>query len=406
MTDDHRIPVHVRLAIANWPEDAPWGAVSAFCRQHRMSRSWFYELRRVAAREGPLAASRRRSTAPQRPAGGTLAPVVAAALAMRAELIAEGGYGGPISVRHALLARGLPSPSRATLARIFTRAGVAQTNPRKRPATRHRFTYPAPNECWQLDGFTHPLGDGTTATVLQVLDDHSRRVLASRAAPGETTADVQAVLAAAINRAGVPQRFLSDNSAAINPARRGRRGVVETWLRSQGVQVITSTPGHPQTTGKSERHHQTSQRWLAARPAAATLDDLQHQLDALEDYYNHRPHQSLGMMTPLQAWAATPVAPPPPKPDGPGDGYDPTGDAIITRTVTGQGVVRLGNVRIMLGVQHAHATVLGTFDHQRINVWDRDGLHIRTITTTPGRRYYGNGRRPGRPKPPSQLSGK
>ncbi|MEZ5118171.1 MAG: hypothetical protein R2737_18090 [Candidatus Nanopelagicales bacterium] len=128
MTDDHRIPVHVRLAIANWPEDAPWGAVSAFCRQHRMSRSWFYELRRVAAREGPLAVSRRRSTAPKKPAGGTPQAVVAAALAMRAELIAEGGYGGPISVRHALRARGLPAPSRATLARIFTpgRGGPGQ----------------------------------------------------------------------------------------------------------------------------------------------------------------------------------------------------------------------------------------------------------------------------------------
>lgn len=402
MRDPARLPVHVRLAIGNWPEDAPYGAVAEFCAQHGMSRSWFYELLARARSEGVLGVASPRSTAPRRQAARVSAEVEELAVEIRADLIKEGLDGGPISVRHVMLARGLPAPSRSTLARIFARRGVVVANPKKRPKADRRFTYPAPNDCWQLDGFDYPLADGSIVTVLQVLDDHSRRVLASRAAPGERSVDVQAVLAAAIARVGVPQRFLSDNGAALNPTRRGRRGVVETWLRALGVQVISSTPGHPQTQGKSERHHQTCQRWLNARPTACSLEELQILLDQFEDVYNQRPHQSLGMLTPLQAWAATPVTPPPTIPSS---DCDPSaGDGVIQRrVVSAQGTVRLRRVRIQLGIEHAHTPVMVTTDGPDIHIWDRDGLHLRTVTTQPGQSYYGNGRRMGRRprKPPT-----
>jgi hypothetical protein len=42
-----------------------------------------------------------------------------------------------------------------------------------------------------------------------------------------------------------------------------------------GIKPITSSPHHPQTCGKNERGHQTLQQWLAARPTAATLTELQ-----------------------------------------------------------------------------------------------------------------------------------
>ena len=316
----------------------------------------------------------------------------------RARLIKEGWDGGPISVHHAMIEDGLPAPSRSSLARIFTRRGVVTPSPKKRPKSTRRFTYPAPNECWQLDGFDHELADGTVCCVLQVIDDHSRRILASRAATGETSVDVTAVLKEAIARVGVPQRFLTDNGAALNPTRRGRNGIVVTWLRSLGVQPISSTPGHPQTQGKSERHHQTSQRWLAARDAASDLAELQALLDQLQDAYNNRPHQSLDMLTPLQAWAATPVAlaPTPPDPDqasiGAGDGD------VRTCYANDKGIICITMTRINLGVQHAGAVVQVTTSGSDIVIWDRDGLHLRTVTTQPGTRYYGNGRRPGRPR--------
>lgn len=394
----------MRLAIANWPVDAGHGAVAAFCRSNQISRSWFYELRARARADGPLSVVKPRPRRPLTSPSKICDDVEEIALQVRADLLKDGWDGGPISVHHAMVEAGLPAPSRSSLARIFARRGVATPSPKKRPKATRRFTYPAPNACWQLDGFDHELADGTVVCVLQVIDDHSRRVLASRAAPGETTADVMDVLKEAIARFGVPQRFLTDNGAALNPTRRGLNGIVETWLRSLGVQPISSTPGHPQTQGKSERHHQTSQRWLAARDPAVDLARLQALLDQLQDAYNNRPHQSLGMLTPLQAWAATPVAIPPAPPE-PGQSMAGAGDGDVTTcTANAKGIINIADASINLGVQHAGTTVLATTGGADIVIWDRDGLHLRTVTTQPGKRYYGNGRRPGRPRP-ARVSG-
>ena len=49
------IDPRVRLAISQWPEDAPRGAVSTFCVEHGISRKSFYELRKRAMVEGPAA---------------------------------------------------------------------------------------------------------------------------------------------------------------------------------------------------------------------------------------------------------------------------------------------------------------------------------------------------------------
>jgi hypothetical protein len=67
--------------------------------------------------------------------------------------------------------------------------------------------------------------------------------------------------------------------------------------------------------------------------------------------------------------------------------------------------VRTHNVRIQLGIEHADHTVLITTDDNDIHVWDRDGIHLRTITTVPGSSYYGNGRRMGRRPRKPELSG-
>lgn len=55
----------VRLAIANWPGDAPRGAVSTFCLEHGISRKSFYELRKRARDDGQAAVLEPRSRRPR-----------------------------------------------------------------------------------------------------------------------------------------------------------------------------------------------------------------------------------------------------------------------------------------------------------------------------------------------------
>ena len=39
----------IAVQVATWPADAPRGAVTRFCREYEVSRSWFYQVRPVAA---------------------------------------------------------------------------------------------------------------------------------------------------------------------------------------------------------------------------------------------------------------------------------------------------------------------------------------------------------------------
>ena len=94
----------------------------------------------------------------------------------------------------------------------------------------------------------------------------------------------------------------------------GRRGSCPTTPRPSATGSPTrcapsasraghSRPYHPQTCGKVERFHHTLKRCLAAQAPAATLAELQAQLDTFRRIYNHhRPHQSLNRQFPADVW--------------------------------------------------------------------------------------------------------
>src|SRR5215217_1939946 len=92
---------------------------------------------------------------------------------------------------------------------------------------------------------------------------------------------------------GQPQSTLTDNGSVYASRFTGGRNGFEYLLASLGIAQKNRHPGHPQTQGKIERFHQTLKRWLAARPAAATVAELQTQLDTFTHIYNQtRPHRA------------------------------------------------------------------------------------------------------------------
>lgn len=432
--------VDVRMLIATWPERVPRGTVTAFCRRHRISRSQFYEIRARAAAEGSLAAAvpRRART---RPDLATPAAVEALALRIRRELADDGWDNGPVTVRAHLLelrAQGrdqalfasTPVPSRATLARIFTRNGAVVPAPKKRPHVSYRrFTFPRVHDCWQLDATEWHLADGRKVTIFQLEDDHSRYILASHVASGETSAGAVAVMTAAVNAHQPPVLLLTDNGIAMNPHRRGLTSQLAAYAASLGTNAITSRIYHPQTAGKNERLHQTLQLWLSARPLPADITQLTDWLQIFDTRYNHRrPHQSLHGRTPAQALATDPHAPPPTPPAAPTPTSPPfrapspsrsrsTGrrrrEDLHRHTVLANGSVRVGPYYIGLGVEHAGSHVLALLDATTITIFDSRGTELRTIQPVPGITYYRTGRAKGGPRrtrlraridPPNQPS--
>lgn len=309
----------VRLAISQWPVNAPRGAVTSFCAEHQISRKTFYALLARSRRDGPAAVlepqSRRPKTSPSR----IEEEVKDQAVQVRAALEASGLDHGPISVHDKMRTMGLETPSVASLARIFRERGVARLEPAKKPrAAYRRFVYPQPNACWQLDATEYVLTQGRKCVIFQLQDDHSRLAIASHVADSENSQAALHVFRKGVAARGVPQRLLTDNGAALNPSRRGWQGQLVTYVTSLGTQAITGKPHKPTTQGKNERFHQTLFRWLDKQPLAKTVQALQHLVDEFDHIYNtQRPHQGLpGRLTPQQAWDATPVAEPPrPQPE-------------------------------------------------------------------------------------------
>ncbi|MBP2450946.1 integrase core domain-containing protein [Mycolicibacterium lutetiense] len=419
MAVNEPIDPRVRLAISQWPDDAPRGAVSTFCHEHDISRKSFYELRKRVKVDGPAAVLEPRTRRPKSSPAKLTDEVKQQAVSVRAALEASGLDHGPISVHDKMCAMGLEQvPSTASLARMFREAGVARLEPKKKPRSAwRRFVYPAPNACWQLDATEYVLSGGRKCVIFQLIDDHSRYAVASHVAWGETAKDAIVVVDKAIAAHGVPQRLLSDNGAALNPSRRGQTGQLVAHVSRLGVEAITGKPYKPTTQGKNERFHQTLFRYLDKQPLAEKLEELQAQVEAFDHIYNtERPHQGLpGRVTPLTAWETTPkVDPPRPKPDRPlfqapaPSHYQrprpqppadlPAGTRL--RTVATGGTVCLDRVQYKVDVNLAFGQVLvvsnGNKPGDTIIVTDLQGEVLAEHTRpAPGIRYVGNGRPPG-----------
>lgn len=400
MTKNEPLDPRVRLAIARWPDDAPRGAVTAFCEEYQISRKTFYLLRRRAVVDGEAAVLAPRSRRPRASPTRISDEVKRQAIDVRAALERSGLDHGPISVHDKMRSTGLMAPSIAALGRIFREAGVARFEPKKKPrAAYRRFVYPAPNACWQLDATEYVLHGGRKCVIFQLEDDHSRLAVASHAAASETAEDALVVFRKGVSARGVPQRLLTDNGLALNPSRRGWQGQLVTYAASLGVEAITGKPYKPTTQGKNERFHQTLFRWLDKQPLADSLDMLQAQIDEFDHIYNtERPNQALpGRLTPQQAWDATPTAQAPrPIPADPEPSLPPSPTRSETgeteRRVRAKGVIGVLGVRFMIGQAHAHHTVRVLWDPDTVTIFDEQGTQIISYPRpAPGITAVGNG---------------
>jgi transposase InsO family protein len=289
-------------------------SVKEVCEAHDISRSWLYELiarYRERGDEGLRPRSRRPRSSPTRVAPAIEDEVVA----LRKELSDLGVDAGAHTIHYHLQRRHRRRravPSVATIWRILSRRGLVVPQPQKRPKSSwRRFQAQLPNECWQADTTHWALGDGTDVEILNVIDDHSRLLVASRAFVTTKAADVVETFHHGAAELGLPASMLTDNGAIFTAESRNGTCAIELELIALGIDYKHSRPYHPQTCGKVERFHQTLKRWLARQDRADSVTALQAQLDRFRTYYNTvRPHRALGRRTPTEAFAARTKATP------------------------------------------------------------------------------------------------
>jgi Integrase core domain len=240
------------------------------------------------------------------------------------------------------------------LVKRYRLEGEAAFEPRSRRPHTSPSRLPQPNERWQAD-FTHWwLAEGTHVEILDWLDDHARYAVSVTAHRRVTGPIVLAEFRKAVAIHGVPASTLTDNgmvfTTRLSGGKGGRNGF-ENELRRPGVTQINSTPNHPRAT---------------------TIAELQTQLDAFVEAYNHhRPHRSLAhQATPATAYAARPKADPATRTD--------THDRVRTDRIDQTGVVTLR----VAGRLH-HIGVGRTYTGTRVLILVQD-LHIRILNAATG----------------------
>lgn len=361
--------------------------VSAVCRELGISRKHYYTLKRRFESGGIEAVISGLPRRPLRSPTQVLAAVEDEIVRLRKTLADEGFDAGARSIHYELRGQGLdPLPAVSTIHRVLRRRGLVVDEPQKRPkAADRRFVYPDPNACWQIDGTEWQLAGGTKVCIMKVIDDHSRAVLSLRASSSaENLDDAWAAIQAAIDQYGVPVRVLSDRGSALNGDPK-RQSEFRRRLRRLGILPISSRGYHPQTCGKTERSHQTMQRWLRARPAATTVEELQALLDVfIEKFNSQRPHHSHDGRTPMSVYTAKAKATP--------SGIVIDTNPVVTQIkVSGRGEVNTGRYTIQIGRRWTAARVTIIREDLNVTVMT-DTEVIRKLIINPDVTYQGNGR--------------
>lgn len=280
-------------------------SVGELARCHGIDRSTLHRwVRRY--RQGGAEALAQRSRRPRSSPAQTPSEVEDEIVLLRKQLTEEGLDAGAETIRYHLGRRFEAVPSISTIWRILHRRGFVRPQPPKRPRSSFcSFEADLPNETWQSDMTHWSLAGGVGVEIITFLDDCSRAVMACEATLVAKAPTVVEVFEKAAATWGYPASVLTDNGRIYTAKTLNARGqaVMESVLEELNITFKHGKPYHPQTQGKVERFQQTLKRWLARRPRAANLVELQAQLDSFVRYYNEvRPHRSTPRRPPIDVW--------------------------------------------------------------------------------------------------------
>ena len=361
--------------------------VTEVCKRYGISRQQFYEWRRRYEQdglEGLRDQSRRPLSSPRQ---------VATSVERRiCDMRTDHPDWGPRRIRAEIALKGGDPPAKSTVQRVLERNRLVTPKPRKR-RTWTSFERPCPNDMWQIDAINLSLADGAEVHAINLLDDHARFLLASRAThvlDGKAAWDCFSV---AMADHGLPRELLSDNGRYFSGQRWELVSDFERKLWQLGIRTIPSTPSHPQTLGKLERMHRTLRAWLGDKGSVSTLAALQRRLDAFRWHYNEeRPNQGIDDHTPAHRYRATGPAQPEAK-----DQF-----RAVRREVADTGVIRYAGWTINLTKEWAGATVEVIDFGDKVRIVYGDEL-ITSFSTEEPKGYLGTGVRRGRHPTPRRM---
>ena len=201
--------------------------------------------------------------------------------------------------------------------RIYKEEGLMiRTKLRKKIARRRPLVVElasGPNQRWSMDFVAARLEDGRPSRILTVVDQFTRECVAIRGKPRLSGHDVADALDLAVRERGKPASITVDNGSEFA----GK--VMDAWADARGVQLAFIRPGKPTENAFIESFNGRLRDECLNIELFRSMPEVIGKLSAWrEDYNQHRPHSSIGDLTPAQFAALIPARPQESPPRGAG----------------------------------------------------------------------------------------
>jgi transposase InsO family protein len=307
------------------------------------------------------------------------------------ELRRQNLYWGPKRIQHQLRREGMDQPpSVSGIYRALKRAKMIEPGARKeRDRKFKRWERGGPMELWQMDvvgGIL--LTDGSELKCLTGVDDHSRLCVMAGLMVRATSRAVCDHFAAAMGIHGVPQEILTDNGRVFT-GRFGFNKNVEVLFdkicRENGIDHLLTAPRSPTTTGKIERFHRSLRTEFLTGRIFDSKSSAQTELDAwVVEYNTVRPHQGIGMVTPMTRFTSLGNVIVGPMPDTTALDEVRQGSDWVTRRVGVNGVISIAWQQISVGKHRNGHNVDVHIQKEMVQIWDGPELIKSALRNRPG----------------------
>ena len=150
------------------------------------------------------------------------------------------------------------------------------------------------NQVWSLDFMSDSLWDGKRFRLLNVIDDYNREVLDIVADTSLPAMRVIRALEKLLLIRGKPAMIRVDNGPEFISRK------LDQWCKTNTIELAFIQPGKPMQNGYVERLNGSLRSELLNAYVFRTIGEVRQEAAFwMEDYNNHRPHESLNNKTPL-----------------------------------------------------------------------------------------------------------
>ena len=152
-----------------------------------------------------------------------------------------------------------------------------------------------PNQRWSLDFVSDAFTDGRRFRILTVVDDFTKENVALVPDTSISGLRVTRELDQAIAERGQPKTIVSDNGTEFNSM------AILKWVQDNGIDWHYIQPGKPTQNAFIESFNGRLRDECLNETLFSSLTDAREELEKWRDDYNyHRPHSSIGNLTPSE----------------------------------------------------------------------------------------------------------